>query len=71
VKVTTLEELSEAITVSVEEAANLVGLSRTKGYEMVKNGDLFEVIQSGSRVRVLARPLYIRLLGSAYDEGQS
>lgn len=70
-KVTTLEELSEATTVSVEEAANLVGLSRTKGYEMVKNGDLFEVIQSGSRVRVLARPLYIRLLGSAYDEGQS
>ena len=67
-KVTTLEELSEAITVSVEEAANLVGLSRTKGYEMVKNGDLFEVIQSGSRVRVLARPLYIRLLGSAFDE---
>lgn len=70
-KVTTLEELSEAITVSVEEAANLVGLSRTKGYEMVKNGDLFEVIQSGSRVRVLARPLYIRLLGSAFDEVQS
>jgi excisionase family DNA binding protein len=71
VKVTTLEELREAITVSVEEAANLVGLSRTKGYEMVKNGDLFEVIQSGSRVRVLARPLYIRLLGSAVDGVQS
>ena len=69
-KVTTLEQLREAITVSVEEAANLVGLSRTKGYEMVKNGDLFEVIQSGSRVRVLARPLYIRLLGSAVAEVQ-
>jgi len=70
VKVTTLEELGKSITVSVEEAANLVGLSRTKGYEMVKNGELFEVIQSGNRVRVLARPLYIRLLGSTYEGGQ-
>lgn len=69
-KVTTLEELGKSITVSVEEAANLVGLSRTKGYEMVKNGELFEVIQSGNRVRVLARPLYIRLLGSTYEGGQ-
>jgi len=70
VKVTTLEELGDSITISVEEAANLVGLSRTKGYEMVKNGDLFEVIQSGNRVRVLARPLYIRLLGSTFEGGQ-
>ncbi len=69
-KVTTLEELGKSITVSVEEAANLVGLSRTKGYEMVKNGELFEVVQSGNRVRVLARPLYIRLLGSTYEGGQ-
>lgn len=69
-KVTTLEELGDSITISVEEAANLVGLSRTKGYEMVKNGELFEVIQSGNRVRVLARPLYIRLLGSTYEGGQ-
>lgn len=69
-KVTTLEELGDSITISVEEAANLVGFSRTKGYDMVKKGDLFEVIRSEDRVRVLARPLYIRLLGSTYQGGQ-
>ena len=67
-KVRKLEDLREVATLSIEEAANLVGLSRTKAYAMAKEGDFFEVIKSGNRLRVLARPLYIKLLGTAADE---
>lgn len=69
-KVFKLEDLLKVATLSVEEAANLVGISRTKAYAMAKEGDFFEVItdRSGNRIRVLARPLYIRLIGSALDE---
>jgi excisionase family DNA binding protein len=70
VKVFKLEDLLKVATLSVEEAANLVGISRTKAYAMAKEGDFFEVItdRSGNRIRVLARPLYIKLIGSALDE---
>ncbi len=64
-KVFKLEELLLVATISIEEASILVGLSRTKAYEMAKSGELFEVIKSGKRIRVLARPLYNRLSGSA------
>lgn len=69
-KVFKLEDLLKVATLSVEEAANLVGISRTKAYAMAKEGDFFEVItdRSGNRIRVLARPLYIKLIGSALDE---
>ena len=67
-RVSKLEDLLCVATCSVEEAGNLVGLSRTKAYELVKVGGVFEVVKIGKRVRVKARPLYIYLMGTALDE---
>lgn len=70
-KVFKLEDLLEVATLSIEEAASLVGLSRTKAYEMAQTGEVFETIKSGKRIRVLARPLYERLMGSATVKDES
>jgi excisionase family DNA binding protein len=67
-KVEKLEDLQRVATCSIEEAANLVGLSRTKAYQCARAGELFEVVTSGKRMRVKARPLFIYLMGSALDE---
>jgi hypothetical protein len=67
-KVKNLDDLQRVATCSVEEAGNLVGLSRTKAYEEAKVGEVFEVVRIGKRVRVKARPLYIYLMGSALNE---
>lgn len=57
-----LDDLPSLVTVSVEQAASLIGISRQSAYTAVDNGEL-EVIRVGRRVRVLARPLYARLVG--------
>jgi len=67
-KVEKLEDLQRVATCSIEEAANLVGLSRTRAYQVARAGELFEVVTSGKRIRVKARPLFIYLMGSALDE---
>ena len=67
-KVQKLEDLQRVATCSVEEAGNLVGLSRTTAYELAKVGDVFEVVKIGKRVRVKARPLYNYLMGTALNE---
>jgi hypothetical protein len=64
-KVEDLDDLLHVATCSVEEAANLVGISRTKAYESAKTGDFFEIIKIGKRIRVKARPLHIHLMGTA------
>ena len=60
-KVFKIDELKNEATISIEEAAQILRLSRTKTYEMAKAG----VLKTGKRIRVLARPLYNRLMGSA------
>ena len=67
-KVEKLEDLQYVATCSVEEAANLVGLSRTKAYQSARAGEIFEVVTSGKRMRVKARPLFNYLMGSALEE---
>lgn len=62
----TLEDLQHRATVSVEQAAYLLGISRQAGYNAVERGE-FEVLKVGKRVLVLARPLYNKLCGSASD----
>ena len=64
VKILKIQELKNEATISIEQAALIIGLSRTKTYEMAKAGEL-EVLKTGKRIRVLARPLYNRLMGSA------
>ena len=67
-KVEKLEDLQRVATCSIEEAANLVGLSRTKAYQVARAGEIFEVVTSGKHMRVKARPLFIYLMGSALNE---
>lgn len=57
-----LDDLPSRSTISVEQAAFLLGISRQGAYNAVDNGEI-EAIRVGRRVRVLARPLYLRLAG--------
>ena len=58
----TLDDLSKAVTISVEEASHLLGISRTAAYEAVKREEI-SVVQYGKRLLVLAKPLYEILSG--------
>lgn len=46
----------EALTLSVEHAARLIGVSRATVYRMVRDGE-FRAIRVGRRVLVLKKPL--------------
>jgi excisionase family DNA binding protein len=46
----------EALTLSVEHAARLIGVSRATVYRMVRDGEL-RAIRVGRRVLVLKKPL--------------
>lgn len=59
-----VDDLRTMATVSVEEASFLIGLSRTATYEACDKGYI-ECIRIGKRIRVLARPLFRMLTGSA------
>ena len=55
----------EALTLSIEHAARLIGVSRTTAYRMVRDGDL-RAIRVGRRVLVLKKPL-MEMLGAEED----
>ena len=57
-----LDELRQCVTISVEEASHLLGISRSTAYEAVKNGTI-PAILVGKRRRVLAHQLYAMLTG--------
>ena len=59
----------ESLTLSVEHAARLIGVSRTTAYRMVRDGDL-RAIRVGRRVLVLKKPL-MEMLGAEEDTGRS
>ena len=59
----------EALTLSIEHAARLIGVSRTTAYRMVRDGDL-RAIRVGRRVLVLKKPL-MEMLGAEEDTGRS
>jgi excisionase family DNA binding protein len=46
----------EAMTLSVEHAARLIGISRTTAYRMVQSGEL-PAVKVGRRVLILKKPL--------------
>jgi len=48
--------MEEALTLSVEHAARLIGVSRATVYRMVRDGEL-RAIRVGRRVLVLKKPL--------------
>ena len=55
----------EAMTLSVEHAARLIGVSRTTAYRLVRDGEL-PGIKVGRRVLVLKKPL-MEMLGAEED----
>lgn len=58
----TVEALGERLplTLGVERAAKVVGISRTAMYAAVRRGD-FDVIELNGRVAVLTVPLLLRI----------
>lgn len=58
----TLDELRDAPTISVDEAAAVLGIGRRLAYELAESGDI-EVMRLGRRIRVLTAPLLARLEG--------
>jgi predicted transcriptional regulator len=64
-KYLTIEELPQYTTISVNEAAHVVNIGRSTAYEAVKTGDFFETVIVKARIRVLVKPLYVKLMGSA------
>jgi predicted DNA-binding transcriptional regulator AlpA len=64
-KYLTIEELPQYTTISVDEAAHVSGVGRSTAYQAVKTGDFFETVRIKDRIRVLAQPLYKKLMGTA------
>ena len=54
-----------ALTLSVEHAARLIGVSRATVYRMVRDGEL-QALRVGRRVLVLKKPL-MEMLGAEED----
>jgi len=64
----TLSELQNLVTISVEEASWLLGVSRSTLYVAVSKGEI-PATRVHKRWRVLAQPLYLRLIGNAETAG--
>lgn len=64
-KYLTVEELPQYTTISVNEAAHVCGIGRSTAYSAVESGQFFETVRIKDRIRVLAQPLYKKLMGSA------
>ena len=55
-KMTKEHHKEEALTLSVEHAARLLGVSRATAYRLVRSGEL-RAVRVGRRVLVLKKPL--------------
>jgi hypothetical protein len=64
-----VEDLTNYSTISVEEAAHVAGIGRATAYKAISNGDFFEVVVVNKAKRVLAQPLFIKLMGTAVGDG--
>lgn len=69
-KYLTVEELPHYTTISVNEAAHVCGIGRSTAYSAVESGQFFETVRIKDRIRVLAQPLYKKLMGSALPAAQ-
>lgn len=55
--------VTEPLTLTIEETARLLGIGRTKAFEMARRGELPGVIRFGRCVRV-SKPVLLRWLGA-------
>ena len=60
---------SERLVLSVTEAAEMLGISRTLAYDLVARKEL-PALRLGGRIVVLYRPLERLLNGESGDEGR-
>ena len=67
-KYLTIEELPRHTTISVNEAAHVCGIGRSTAYNAVESGQFFETVRIKDRIRVLAQPLYKKLMGTALPD---
>lgn len=64
-----LDELGKKLVISVEQAANLLSMSRQGAYDAFDRGDL-PGLRMGRRKLVLARELY-RMITGSYPTGSA
>ena len=62
-----MPKIPRALTVSIPEAAHLLGLSRNGAYEAAKRGEL-PTVRFGRRI-VVSKPALMRLLEEAQPKG--
>ena len=63
-----MPKIPETLTVSIPEAAHLLGLSRNGAYEAAKRGEL-PTVRFGRRI-VVSKPALMRLLEEARPKGR-
>ena len=56
----------ESVVMSVEEAAEILGVSRNTAYEAVKRGEI-PTMRIGRLIKVLRRP-FMRMVGADRDQ---
>lgn len=56
----TTDEILSRLTMSVDEAAQVLGISRNSAYDAVRAGDI-EVVRIGKRIRVITNTLRKKL----------
>ncbi len=56
----------ESVVMSVEEAAEILGVSRNTAYEAVKRGEI-PTMRIGRLIKVLRRP-FMRMVGADQDQ---
>ena len=69
IKYLKIEDLLDYSTISVEEAVHVAGIGRATAYNAISKGGFFEVVIVNKAKRVLAKPLYIKLMGTAVGDG--
>lgn len=67
-----MKKQTERLTISVTEAAEILGISRNLAYSLARRGELPGVIQLGRRRLVISRAALLKLLeNEAVAEGDA
>lgn len=62
-----IDELHGKATISIEEAARLLGISRPHAYELAATGELPGLLRLGKRRLRVAVPAFLKALGVGTD----
>jgi excisionase family DNA binding protein len=62
---------NKKLTMSIEEAAEALGISRNLGYRLAATGELPGVLHLGQKRMVVSKAIFDRYLHGAQDYGES